>query len=465
MARYFKCVTDKNPLSYKCGEIIKLEVYAREKCRNVECGCFDWELKTDDGKNESGKASCTANKPFVVETTLDKPGFVRITCKVLNAEGEVDTAYDVLDAGAGADVEKIEYHDTLPEDFVEYWADIEKLIDETEPEVLMMKEIENVQQGYKAYDMRVKTPEGRPASFVVTVPEGDGKYPVRATYMGYGVNPAYPLYTEGVITAYFNSHGVENCVDATELREKYKDEIGDSYAFNDAANNSKMTTYFRGMMIRDLMGLKYLKTMDKWDGENLVVSGGSQGGLQAVTVAAHSKGGTVLEIGAPWFCDLRGPQQGYMRGWRPSFAEGLRYFDTASHATFVKCPVKVTAGLGDYVCPPSGVMALYNGFKTAKTIDFTQAATHPYSPPERDVFTLNFDPENVNGELKKGKYRHFKGNEYEVIDIALDCETTEEVVVYKALYGEGKLWVRPKTDFMGYLCRDSKFIKRFEYIG
>ena len=46
-------------------------------------------------------------------------------------------------------------------------------------------------------------------------------------------------------------------------------------------------------------------------------------------------------------------------------------------------------------------------------------------------------------ELKKGKYRHFKGNEYELIDIAYHSETMEPMVVYRALYGEYGLWVRP----------------------
>jgi len=49
--------------------------------------------------------------------------------------------------------------------------------------------------------------------------------------------------------------------------------------------------------------------------------------------------------------------------------------------------------------------------------------------------------------MKKGIYKHFKGNEYEVIDVALDSETQEEVVVYRALYGERKLWVRPLSAF------------------
>ena len=46
-------------------------------------------------------------------------------------------------------------------------------------------------------------------------------------------------------------------------------------------------------------------------------------------------------------------------------------------------------------------------------------------------------------EVKTGRYRHFKGNEYELLYIAKDSETLEDMVVYKALYGEGGIWVRP----------------------
>lgn len=68
-------------------------------------------------------------------------------------------------------------------------------------------------------------------------------------------------------------------------------------------------------------------------------------------------------------------------------------------------------------------------------------------------------------EIKKGRYRHFKGNEYEVIGTAKHSETLEEYVVYKALYGEGGLWVRPKEMWNETVERDGKTYKRFEFIG
>jgi hypothetical protein len=67
--------------------------------------------------------------------------------------------------------------------------------------------------------------------------------------------------------------------------------------------------------------------------------------------------------------------------------------------------------------------------------------------------------------IKTGKYRHFKGNEYEVLYVAKHSETLTEMVVYRALYGEGGVWVRPAAMWEEEIERDGKKLKRFEYIG
>lgn len=67
--------------------------------------------------------------------------------------------------------------------------------------------------------------------------------------------------------------------------------------------------------------------------------------------------------------------------------------------------------------------------------------------------------------LKLGKYRHYKGNEYEVIGVAKHSETLEEMVVYMALYGEHALWVRPKKMFEETVEVDGKKVPRFQLIG
>ena len=68
-------------------------------------------------------------------------------------------------------------------------------------------------------------------------------------------------------------------------------------------------------------------------------------------------------------------------------------------------------------------------------------------------------------KIKIGKkYRHFKGNEYLVINVAKHSETLEEMVVYQALYGERGIWVRPLTMFLDQKEVDGKMINRFDEI-
>ena len=68
-------------------------------------------------------------------------------------------------------------------------------------------------------------------------------------------------------------------------------------------------------------------------------------------------------------------------------------------------------------------------------------------------------------ELKPGIYRHFKGNRYELIGIAKHSETLEPMVVYRALYGERGLWVRPAAMWTETVDRDGYLGPRFAYVG
>ena len=67
--------------------------------------------------------------------------------------------------------------------------------------------------------------------------------------------------------------------------------------------------------------------------------------------------------------------------------------------------------------------------------------------------------------IKPGRYRHYKGKEYEVLGVARHSETEEELVVYRALYGDFGLWVRPVSMWNETVERDGKTFRRFTYIG
>ena len=67
-------------------------------------------------------------------------------------------------------------------------------------------------------------------------------------------------------------------------------------------------------------------------------------------------------------------------------------------------------------------------------------------------------------ELTPGKYRHFKGGEYELIGVGKHSETLEPMVIYRALYGEGGLWVRPAAMWTETVIRDGVAVPRFQRI-
>ena len=71
----------------------------------------------------------------------------------------------------------------------------------------------------------------------------------------------------------------------------------------------------------------------------------------------------------------------------------------------------------------------------------------------------------MNEEIRPGRYRHFKGREYQVYAMATHSETMEPMVVYRPLYGEGKLWVRPASMWSELVQTENGPVQRFTWIG
>ncbi len=110
------------------------------------------------------------------------------------------------------------------------------------------------------------------------------------------------------------------------------------------------------------------------------------------------------------------------------------------------------------VPPTSSMILLYSDGSCP--VDLDDAEPKADTSEQREEQEAPLIPEAIT----PGRYRHFKGNEYEVIDIAKDSETTEPMVVYRALYGERELWVRPYEMFREIIERDGKRMRRFERI-
>ena len=131
----------------------------------------------------------------------------------------------------------------------------------------------------------------------------------------------------------------------------------------------------------------YLASREDWDGKTLVVLGDSQGGQQSLVTAALHPKITAAIAGIPAGCDMLGPDVGRRGGWPPWYRNTggkdaakvrnvSRYFDVVNFAPRIRCPVLISAGLEDDVCPPEGILAAANQIKSPKAIILMPGAGH-----------------------------------------------------------------------------------------
>ena len=117
------------------------------------------------------------------------------------------------------------------------------------------------------------------------------------------------------------------------------------------------------------------------------------------------------------------------------------------------------SGYAEIPVPPMSSMVLVENDGSFR-VDYNDDTAAQYSSGAAAQTEKVLVPE----EIVKGRYRHFKGGEYEVVGFAKDSETTEKMVIYRALYGDRELWVRPYEMFREIIERDGKKLRRFEKI-
>ena len=220
------------------------------------------------------------------------------------------------------------------------------------------------------------------------------KFAIHIGVPGYGVGEQFAPRHPGADAIGFkiNAHGflLREFGGTDEYYRTYGDKIksnGYTYAFDPQQNSNPETSYFRGMILRLFRAIEYTKSLPEWDGKNLYVSGGSQGGAFAIWGAGCGKGVTRVSSTVTGFCDVGAELVGRLRGDWPKikYVEALGYFDPVNFAKRVPATCRVDiprAGLGDYTCQPSGIAILWNSLKCPKTILWMQGSEHGYIPPE-----------------------------------------------------------------------------------
>ena len=406
-----------NPVSYAIGESIVFSLETTDVPPELDPALFaiSWKRTGDDGRTETGRLPFVPGETGSVTTSLDRPGFVRLEARVVrtsdgkpvsrtrDAPGASSWSRDRkavrFDGGAGVKVDAITPEKKAPKDFDRWWAEQRRLLS-TVPPKATLHELPKV-KGCRNYAASVACYGPHPVTGYLFVPDGVPPKSCKAivSFQGYGtkvqVNPKWKS-SKDTIWFTINAHGYELGRDKAYYKEFF-DGIhppGWSYAFSPEENAKPETAYFRWMALRVMRALEFVKTLPEWNGRDLVVKGGSQGGLQASWAAGLDHDVTFANVEVVWGCDLympSGPRKRLKGSWHIPAAAGLGYFDAINHIRRAKCPVEIgRAGLGDYTCPPSGLAAYYNAIQGPKSIRWVQGADDGVNPQgATQIFTVS----------------------------------------------------------------------------
>lgn len=393
--------TDKD--LYTAGEKIAFTFTVTEDDGVPTQFFLKWVREGDDGVKTQEMVRVESGVPLKVETSMDKPGFVRVWARLVNNRGkDIDSKTMHFNASAGVDIDQLQGI-AEPKDFDAFWAAQKQKLAAVSMEPVVREEIASSNPKVKMYKVSIPCAGPRPATGYLVVPVGaqPKSHGARVTFEGYGMGGqrAPQWFSEDEITLSVNAHGFELGRDEDYYKafsaEISKGGVGGGYAFNPEQNQDPETTYFNGMMLRDLRALEYVKSLPEWNGESLTVMGGSQGGLQALVMAGLDQDVTSCDASVPWCCDMGGKaQMGRIGGWQPKYTNALNYYDPVQHAKRIPTTCKVflsRAGLGDNTCPPSGIAVVYNNIKGPKKIRYIQGSEHMNwgkHPPNTQEFTL-----------------------------------------------------------------------------
>ena len=437
---------ERDSALYKAGEKIRFKVWMfqpeskdfrdpqPDKMRIITGEKIHWEI-IGDGKLQKKGTLTTTTEPVVIETSLDRPGFVMLK---LVWDKKVKNRPLVRWAGAGVEPEKIVSGTGMPADFEVYW---QKRISEMRsrkaqitvreaPEMLAEQE----KKLAKAYDVRIEDGVIN-ATGVLTVPlyPGRRQMPVIISFGGASWIGARTRVSEAVarnaMIFHMNIHDTKNRVTRKEIGEFRRTPEISAYALKDL---QEMDKYRPGkVFLRIVRCLDYLKTRPEWDRKNLIATGPSFGGCQSIVAAALDKDVTLCFPGGPAMCDHLGYKNRQASGWpqllnwrtyrdkniRAQAEKNSAYFDAANMARLIKCPTVFAVGFIDTTCHPTSVYAAYNNVphKNKSIINATRAAHGgSYKRGEPGAFSATNNPlylEACNGRemLKNGSFRYITG--------------------------------------------------------
>lgn len=367
-------VPDHADWLYKTGEKAKVEV---SFClygipQNIE---ISYEIGPDMmPATTSGKTMLKNGRAIIDMGTMKKPGFLDL--RLTAAIGDKKYQHHVK---VGFSPEQLKPYTKTPSDFGAFWkANLEEARKEVKSEGLIVKS-EKVEKyttdEFDCYLLKLKVDKRHSIYGYLTKPKKAGKYPVVLCPPGAGIKtikePMRNTYyaKNGFIRLEMEIHGLN-----PEMTEEQFKEITSAFDYENGYLTNGLDVrdnyYMKHVYVACVRAIDYLTSLPDWDGKNVFVQGGSQGGALSLITAGLDPRVTACVANHPALSDMAGYLDGRAGGYphfnrlngmlTPEKVRTMAYYDVVNFARHITCPVYLTWGYNDNVCPPTTSYIVWN---------------------------------------------------------------------------------------------------------
>ena len=388
---------DHTDWTYTPGEKVKFNITVLQNGNAVKNAIVKYETGPEKMDPEKKDSLVLANGTFTVDGgTMKSPGFLRcIATAFVN-----DKTYRGLGTAAFSPL-KIEPAITNPSDFNNFWeqakADLAKIPLDARVTLMPERCTENV----NVYHVNLQNFKlGTRLYGILCVPKKEGKYPAFLQVPGAGARPYngdIANAEKGFITFQIGIHGIPVNMDVSVYNNLMAGALAGYWNYN---LDDRDRYYYKRVYLGCVRANDFIVSLPQYDGTNLGVTGGSQGGALSIVTAALDPRVKYLASFYPALADLTGYLKGRAGGWPHLFNKDnlafnntkekiatAGYYDVVNFARLLKVPGMYSMGFNDETCPPTSMYAAYNVITSPKELFIVQETGHWTYPEQNEKLT------------------------------------------------------------------------------
>jgi len=328
--------------------------------------------------------------------TMSEPGFLRCVATAFVK----DKSYRGLATAAFSPL-RIEPTISIPGDFTDYWTQAKAELAKIPLDARMILMPERCTENVNVYHVNVQNYKLNTRLYgILCVPKKEGKYPAILQVPGAGARPYngdIANAEKGFITLQIGIHGIPVNMDPTVYNNLMAGPLAGYWNYN---LDDKDRYYYKRVYLGCVRAIDFITSLPQFDGSNLGVMGGSQGGALSIVTAALDTRVKYLAAFYPALADVTGYLKGRAGGWPHLFdktnltfnntrekIETAGYYDVVNFARQIKVPGIYSLGFNDETCPPTSMYAAYNVITAPKELFIVPETGHWTYPEQNERLT------------------------------------------------------------------------------